>query len=61
MTVTSEGRFSVNGSSYGYYYTKSSDSSWLNAPPTVYTLRDCTPTELNYFVEEGNPCRELKK
>ena len=59
--VDATGRFAVGGSSYGYYFTQSSDPAWLNRPPVVRTLRDCTPSELNYDMEAGNGGRELKK
>ena len=59
--VTLEGRYAVAASSYGYYYTKSSDAAFLNQPPVVGTLHDCTPTELNYAMGERNGAREIKK
>lgn len=60
-TATAEGRYAVDGTSFGFYYTKSSDPARLNQPPVVVVLHDCTPTELNYSMDEGNGCRELKK
>ena len=60
-TVTAEGRYAVDGTSYGFYYTRSSDPAQVNQPPVVVVLHDCTPTELNYFMAEGNGCRELKR
>ena len=59
--VDAAGRFAVSGSSYAYYFTRSSDPAWLDRPPLVRTLRDCTPQELNYDLEAGNGSRELKK
>ena len=59
--VDAAGRFAVSGPSYGYYFTRSSDPAWLNRPPVVRTLHDCTATELKYDIEADDSGRELKK
>jgi hypothetical protein len=59
--VSSEGRYFLVGPYYGRYYTKSSEPSWTEREPMIFAIQTFTPTELTYFVEEGDGCREVKQ
>ena len=61
MVVTSSGCWSLAGSRYAYYYTKSTDSSLLGRGPWIKTITTVSPTEFTYFESEGNEVTEKKE
>jgi hypothetical protein len=61
LIVTSSGSWSLSGSQYAYYYTKSTDSSLLGRGPWIRTITTVSPTEFTYVESEGNEVREKKE
>ncbi|HEY8903973.1 MAG TPA: hypothetical protein VIM48_09700 [Chthoniobacterales bacterium] len=60
--VRAEGRFFIiDGSMYGYFYTKSSDPRFLDASSIIRKIEFKTPDRLTYQLSDGNwvtECRE---
>jgi hypothetical protein len=61
MVVTSSGCWSLSGTHYSYYYTKSTDPSLLGRGPWIKTLSSVSPTEFTYLESEGNEVTEKKE
>ena len=61
LIVTSSGCWSLAGSQYAYYYTKSTDASLVGRGPWIRTITAASPTEFTYFESEGNEVREKKE
>jgi hypothetical protein len=61
LIITSSGCWSLSGSQYSYYYTKSTDSSLLGRGPWIRTLTSVSPAEFTYLESEGNEVTEKKE
>jgi len=61
LIVTSSGCWSLAGSQYAYYYTKSTDTSLLGRGPWIRTITTVSPTEFTYSEPEGNQVTEKKE
>jgi hypothetical protein len=60
-SIRAEGYWNFEESRYARYYTKSSESGWINSPPEIIAITKVTPTELDYTADEGNPCIETRQ
>ena len=61
LIVTSSGCWSLAGSQYSYYYTKSTDPSLIGRGPWIRTFTTVSPTEFTYLESEGNEVTEKKQ
>jgi len=59
-TVHSEGYWALAGRYYSYYYTKSSDPSFISRPPIIVEIAMKSDTEISYTMDEGNPYTEKR-
>jgi len=59
--VHSEGYWALAGQYYSYYYTKSSDPSFISRPPIIVKIAMKNDTEIGYSMDEGNPYTEKRK
>jgi hypothetical protein len=60
-TIIVEGRYFVIGSKYGYFYTKSPDTSFKLNSPVIREVASLTPDKLSYRLNEGNWVEEYKE
>jgi hypothetical protein len=61
LIVTSSGCWTLAGSRYAYYYTKSTDPSLIGRGPWIRIITTVSAAEFTYSESEGNEVRETKE